>query len=284
MGHHVRAFNYHNQLAFYSEAIRHWLKVNPKFELADPDQAVLLLSSEQVAIEAIDTVPDVVLIICGFALHQRAYDLLDSLCLPAALILTESPFLDEEQINIIRQGHIRLVFTNNKESVLALREATGTPVEYLPHSFDPTRHYEHDVNGDYRNDVFFFGTMWPERRRMLYPLKRWARRWRSDWRVSIGGVGQEVHLAGWSLGPRAYEIAACGAFQLSDERPELREIFGDAVATYVDGADLRRKVDYYLTHEGEREEMALEALDLVQSCSFEDRAEQILLPTIKEVL
>jgi len=96
--------------------------------------------------------------------------------------------------------------------------------------------------------------------------------------------GQEVHLAGWSLGPRAYEIAACGAFQLSDERPELREIFGDAVATYVDGADLRRKVDYYLTHEGEREEMALEALDLVQSCSFEDRAEQILLPTIKEVL
>ncbi len=321
LGHHVRAFNYHNQLAFYSEAWRHWLRVNPEYESIDPDQAVLLLSSEQVVIDAIDMVPDVVVIVCGFALHRRAYDLLDSLALPLALILTESPYLDEEQARIVELGHVRLAFTNDKESVIPLRE-TGVAIEYLPHSFDPLRHYERDVDGDYQNDLFFFGTMWPERRRLLYPLKRWARRWRPDWRVSIGGVGpmdgrakrlidnaelvkfysgagvalnhhrsisrsvdgKEIHLPGWSLGPRAYEIAACGAFQLSDGRPELREVFGDAVAVYDGGADLRRKADYYMRHDDEREDMALEALDRVQSCSFEDRAQEILIPRIEEVL
>lgn len=322
LGHDVRAFNYHNQLAFYSEALRHWLRVNPEFRVNDPGEAALLLASEQVIFEAIDLVPDVVLIVSGFALHRRAYDLLDSLGLPLALILTESPYLDEEQAKIIIQGHIRLAFTNERTSVDRLEELGGARVEYLPHSFDSTRHFSRDAEDGYQSDVFFFGTMWPERGRLLWPLKGWIARWRRGWRIQIEGVkslgkglidndeliksyngtrialnhhrtiagadenGRERHInEAWSLGPRAYEIAACATFQLCDDtRGELAEVFGDTVAMYRDGPDLRRKVDYYLTHDDEREEMAWAAHGRVQTCSFEERAEAILLPAIEEVL
>src|SRR4030065_2583401 len=66
--------------------------------------------------------------------------------------------------------------------------------------------------------------------------------------------GEELHIdQAYSLGPRAYEIAACGAFQLCDDtRPELQEVFGDSVATYRDGGDLRDKIAYYLSHDDER--------------------------------
>ena len=89
----------------------------------------------------------------------------------------------------------------------------------------------------------------------------------------------------YSLGPRAYEIAACGAFQLCDgTRPELREVFGDSVVTYSDAADLRRKIDYYLRRDCERVDHALKTWYAVRRCTFEDRAHNILIPVLEEVL
>jgi len=38
-----------------------------------------------------------------------------------------------------------------------------------------------------------------------------------------------------SLNPRAYELAACGAFQICDHRPEVAEVFGDLVPTFDPG-------------------------------------------------
>jgi spore maturation protein CgeB len=89
----------------------------------------------------------------------------------------------------------------------------------------------------------------------------------------------------WSLGPRPYEIAACGTFQLSTpDRPELRKVFGRTVPTYKNGKDLRKKIAYYLEHDDERRELARSAQDKVKHCRFEDRAKEILIPTITEVI
>lgn len=320
IGHTVRAFNYHNQLAFYQDALKYWQRRNKNFVLNDLGEATLILASEQVIVEAVDFVPDVVLIVNGFALHKRAYDLLDRLCLPMALVLTESPYLDGEQAKIIAQGHVKVAFTNDRISVEPLSEASGHRVEYLPHSYDPTRHHKKDAVLDkYHSDVFFFGTMWAGRQRLLEPVKRWCKRHRV--KARIGGVGfkrrrgmidndqlvryysatkvalnhhrtfagiengKEVHCTNaYSLGPRAYEIAACRAFQLSDARPELAEVFGDTVPVYTDAEGLIDKLSYYLAHDGERAAMAEAAYQRVLPCSFENRAREILLPTIERVL
>lgn len=82
-----------------------------------------------------------------------------------------------------------------------------------------------------------------------------------------------------SLGPRAYEIAACGAFQLCDDsRRELFDIFGDSVPTYRlgDADDLARQVRHWLDRPGERAERAAEAYQRVQSHRWDRRAADVL--------
>ena len=89
----------------------------------------------------------------------------------------------------------------------------------------------------------------------------------------------------YSLGPRAYEIAACGAFQLcDDQRPELHDIFNGSIPTYKDAADLQDKIGYYLAHDAEREALRAESLKRVQACSFVERARDIVIPRIKQVI
>jgi len=99
--------------------------------------------------------------------------------------------------------------------------------------------------------------------------------------------GEQVYLdrhEAQSLGPRAYEIAACGAFQLCDDkRTELWSVFGDSVATYSDADDLRDQVTYYLKHDRERQEMAQEARARVEGCTFQDRAREIVIPALKTI-
>lgn len=82
-----------------------------------------------------------------------------------------------------------------------------------------------------------------------------------------------------SLGPRAYEIPAVGGFMLcDDERPELRDVFGDSAATFRawDSADLERQVTYWLAHPDERERMAQAQHQAVQPHTWTARARTVL--------
>jgi spore maturation protein CgeB len=57
---------------------------------------------------------------------------------------------------------------------------------------------------------------------------------------------------------RTFEAAGCQAFQLSDYRQQLSELFdiGSEIICYNDLEDLRDKIKYYLLHSSEREEIA----------------------------
>src|SRR3989337_4303230 len=89
MGHEVSGFDYHLRLAFYDVAIEAWLKRNENFKAGPAEK--FLLASEALAIEAIDFVPDVVLGICGLALHRRGPVLFQSMLIPAVLLVAARP-------------------------------------------------------------------------------------------------------------------------------------------------------------------------------------------------
>lgn len=319
LGHTVSTFDYHTRLNFYKDALDYWSNTNPGYTQQKSD--ALVMASETLALEAVDFVPDVVLIVCGLALHRRAYDLLHRLNIPMALLLTESPYSDPMQAEIAIKGHIGLILTNDAASVSPLR-VTGLPVEYVPHSFDPYRHYPRVVGKQYESDVYFFGTLWPEREALFAELRARQGGYKLDGitpikdtpyglisnaelarhysgtkialnhhrtvKGELNAQGEIEHITAqdaWSLGPRAFEIAACGAFQLSDNtRPELKEVFGASVATYTGAGDLADKAQYFLQHPDERKAMAEEAKRRVQGCSFEHRAREILLPALSKHL
>ncbi|MGF7047130.1 spore maturation protein CgeB [Paenibacillus sp. DS2015] len=71
------------------------------------------------------------------------------------------------------------------------------------------------------------------------------------------------NIAAASPNPRTFEISACGTLQLSDERDDLARFYepGKEIVTYSSPQDLLEKIEFYLTHEKERQEIALAALE-----------------------
>ena len=73
-----------------------------------------------------------------------------------------------------------------------------------------------------------------------------------------------VNPEGDFVNPRTFELAACGAFQLTDRRALLGELFrtgeGAAeqeLATFSHESQLRNRIEYYLAHPDERRRIAL---------------------------
>lgn len=80
-----------------------------------------------------------------------------------------------------------------------------------------------------------------------------------------------------SMNPRAYELAACGVFQISDRRAEVVETFAGAVPTFRTPEQLEELIRHYLSdHDERRGKLAATARRVIQPHTFAARAEQIL--------
>lgn len=92
----------------------------------------------------------------------------------------------------------------------------------------------------------------------------------------------EAGLPALSLNPRTFEIASCGAFQLTDVRHELHHHFvpGEQIATYSDYASLPGLLDYYMNNEAERERIAVGGLARAHSDHAYEKRLTTMLHTI----
>lgn len=76
---------------------------------------------------------------------------------------------------------------------------------------------------------------------------------------------------------RIFDALAVGAFVISDDIPEIDEVFEGAVVTYQTKDDLKEKIDYYLEHESEREKMAQSGKEIVlREHTFSKRCNEII--------
>ncbi|REE86223.1 spore maturation protein CgeB [Paenibacillus taihuensis] len=71
-----------------------------------------------------------------------------------------------------------------------------------------------------------------------------------------------LNLPGRSINPRTFEIAACGTLQLTDQREDLPCYFlpGIELETFNSPEELVAKLNYYLTHEEQRRQIAMRGL------------------------
>jgi len=91
---------------------------------------------------------------------------------------------------------------------------------------------------------------------------------RHSYRIPQGGAE--------SLNPRGFELAACGAFHLSDVRKEGTEIFGDSVLTFTNAEELESLVRTALQDEGLRQRKTEEAMQKVQPYTYTAKVEQMI--------
>ncbi|MES9995200.1 glycosyltransferase [Desulfovibrio aminophilus] len=172
-----------------------------------------------------------------------------------------------------------------------LRTIGQSNVLYLPLAADPEFHRPLDLTAAERKefgaDFAFMGAGYPNRRLAFRKLLRggfkiWGTEWEGDPvlkpYVQRGGARissedcvkifnattvnlnlhssiQAEHLVtcGDFINPRTFEIAACGAFQLVDQRGLMPGAFAlNELATFTSMAELSEKIDYFLDNPEER--------------------------------
>jgi spore maturation protein CgeB len=307
----------HDLFAFYQGALAYWEENNRSFEWNDSD--VGYMAACIAVADMLQRPADIALVVTGITLHKTYYECMKRLGVPIAVALTESPYSNDWQKAFVDAVKPDVVFVNDKASTELLG---GT---YLPHSYNPSVHHQMTVGDEYKSDVCFVGTLYPERRELLSGVN-----WEGIKFVGLGGEMEmhngQVTMAtkgrisneeavryyngakivlnlqrtvkgayekdlehigvdeAYSIGPRAYEVAACGAFQIAqDGRPEYAQVFGDSVPMFRTSAELEGLARRFLSADEERLRLTAKQSLAVQGCSFEARARQIVIPLLEGV-
>jgi spore maturation protein CgeB len=176
-----------------------------------------------------------------------------------------------------------------------LAEAGQPNSIYLPMAADPSVHRPLELSPverrRYGSELSFVGAGYPNRRlafRQLsaYDLRIWGNDWdgesvlapflqRQGERIetdevvrifNASAINLNLHSSvrpgvlvgdGDFVNPRAFELAACGAFQLTDRRGLMPELFDEGeLALFSDMPEFLRSIEHYRAHPGERAEIA----------------------------
>lgn len=274
----------------------------------DPNKIAVHAGLENVLSRLLYLDYDLLFVVNGRLISPQIMNGFDKLPGPRVIWLTESPYEDEHQAWLA--DHFDFAFVNDRVSLETIGKIT--PSAYLPHSYDPEtflyveREHERDVffcytafnnrvpvvdalsssglnvllpkAGTFTDDDGVTGVRYvpPERMALMYNTSKINLNVHRT--EKLYGTGQTITEA-YSLGPRAYEIAACGAFQLCDNtRPELAEVFGDTVATYDDPKDVVDVCRYWLdpARDGTRRDMGFASRERVAECTYTHRAAQVM--------
>lgn len=197
---------------------------------------------------------------------------------------TECPY-EDTGLAPLQAQHFDYTFVNDRNSV-GLFSSFCQNVFYMPHSFDPAIHYPPAAPIDnsrvlfigtgYKRRVEFlnavnwegldlqlFGIWWLRKRQKLARYLRGQVLENEDaaTRYRMSAVNISIHRSqryadgvrviddgeAYSAGPRTWELAACEAFQVSDYRQEIADVFGDAIPFYETPKELevllRRAID-----------------------------------------
>lgn len=111
----------------------------------------------------------------------------------------------------------------------------------------------------------YFGPLPTEALNMVY----------NNTKVVIGTLGDptDPHTTATM---RTFDIALAGAFQVSQDVALTKKIFHQTVRTYKGDAEMVELVQYYLSHEDEREKLAAESHTIALGHTYEERAKAIL--------
>jgi spore maturation protein CgeB len=308
LGQRVVEFNLCNRLAFYGSVLKQisddtfarYLTAEQSYELALNGLYATLYQVR----------PDVLLVISGFFLPPPMLERVRRSGTRIVIVHTESPYEDERQLKIAQYADLNLL--NDPTNFEAFRDIA--PTRYLPHAYRPSVHHPGEAKPDLECDLGFVGTAFPSRIGFfeamdldgldvllggnwsplsddspLYPFVGHelnecmdntdaADLYRSA-RVGINLYRREAQQpdlsAGWAMGPREVEMAACGLFFLRDPRPEGDEVLG-MLPTFRSPEEASELVRYWLEHPTGREALAAKALDAIADRTFTTNAASLL--------
>ena len=178
------------------------------------------------------------------------------------------------------------LFFKDPYVVKSFKKDLNLNVFYLPECCNPKKHYKVALSKEdekkFSCDITTAGNLYPNREAFFRNLKKYnVKIWGSpppNW-LNTNDINQMImgelvlnenkskafqlakivmnnlHPAEiWGVNARAFEIPACGGFQLINWRPGLDQLLkdGEEVVSFKDKDDLFEKIDYYLKNDDER--------------------------------
>lgn len=216
------------------------------------------------------------------------------------------------------------VFIASSIYVEKLQKEVRCPVSALLQCTDPSLFYPEAPNGVPAHGLLFVGNSRKQFRAVVkdaleakLPIavygSRWEglipsdyikgvhipntelRRYYSSCKILLNDHWPTMRERGF-ISNRIFDAAACGSFIISDEVSGAAEIFGDALVTFKNSADLKRKVEQFAPREEERKTYGEKLREIVltghtfdhragtilQTVSLLDECEGFLLPPKKD--
>jgi spore maturation protein CgeB len=254
--------------------------------------------------------PDVVLVISYLFVPDDLLDLLRDRGHRVVLVHTESPYQDDEQVALAAHADLSLV--NDPTNLERFREVARA--EYAPQAYRPSVHHPGPPDPALACDLAFVGTGFPSRIEFLErmdldgldvllagnwqllaadsPLRKHvahddqqcldndqtAEVYRSA-RAGLNLYRREAErpelAAGWAIGPREVEMAACGLWFAREPRPEGDELFG-MLPTFTSPEEAGEQVRWALTHDMARDAATVAARIAVADRTFRNNAAALL--------
>lgn len=314
LGQQVSRFNLDSRLTLWTRAMVETGQVDGNvvgLRRAVDDKTAIYLASEGVLSAAYKCLPDVVLVISCMFISTETLDILRARGHKVVLVHTESPYDDDNQMELAAHADLSLV--NDPTNLEQFRAIA--PTEYFPHCYRPTVHYPGPPSAGMASDFCFVGTAFPTRVEFLEamdldhsglsillagqwqmlaedsPLQKWiahdvregvdneqtAQIYRSA-KTSLNFYRREAArpelVEGWSMGPREVEMSACGLWYARDPRPEGDELL--PLPTFTSPEEAADLIGWFVDHDGPRQAMADAAREVVQDRTFHNAARRLL--------
>lgn len=304
----VAGINLSDRLNFYERALVD-VDGTTRKALPRPEDAVRLANRSLYA-DLYTFNPDLIVIVSGFYINAEAFPLARARGHKIAVVCTESPYEDSEQIGLASRADVILL--NDPTNLDAFRKV-NPHTYYVPHAYDPARHRPIPPDPDLLCDFGWVGTLFPSRLAFFaavdwagldvkmagnfdiargtslepfvqHPLDECvenseAVRLYASAKASANLYRKEASRdgddAGWSMGPREVELAACGTFFLRESRPEGDELL--SMLPVFDGPDdFAAQLRWWLAHDEQREAAAGKARAAIAPRTFEAHAADLL--------
>jgi spore maturation protein CgeB len=309
-GQDVFVFNLADRLTFYGSVLLETAPGSGVFKRAlDGEQATELAVNGLYA-SILKTRPHVLLSVSSFFLPLELFAIARAAGVKVVMVHTESPYEDDRQLKLAEHADLNLI--NDPTNIEAFRAIA--PTQYFPQAYRPSVHHPGTPTPDLVCDLGFVGTGFPSRVEFFEaldldgldvilagnwqllddtsPLRRYVAHDLDDCldnadtadiyrsaRVGINLYRREAQAArlsaGWSMGPRELEMAACGLFFLRDPRGEGDELL-DMLPTFTGPGEASEQLRYWLARDDERQALADKARAAVDGRTFDNSAARLL--------
>ncbi len=256
--------------------------------------------------------PDVVVVVSGFFVPPDKYALMRERGHKLVLYCTESPYEDERQMWMASSADV--VIVNDPTNIDDFRRYNKNTF-YIPHGYNPTVHHPGDAVEGLESDFCFVGTGYPSRVEFLEKvdwtgLDRTilAGNWQqvtddspllpmlmSERDQCIDNTDaadlyrstacsanlyrkeamRDEHSAGWAMGPREVELAACETFYAREPRGESDGLF-PMLPTFTTPAELGDIARWAKHNPGLAQQAARQARAAVADRTFDNHMAQLL--------